>query len=223
MATQVTLKAERRSESGKGTARKLRASGKLPAVVYGADFETLSLTLDTHETVQLFHSISVDNTLIQLKVEGESKPLPTLIRDIQTHPFRDDILHVDFYRVQTGVTVELEVPLSLVGTPAGVRDQGGVLDQVFYELPVACIPSAIPEELELDVSALEIGDSLSVADLSIPDGVEVLLDEDRTLVAVGAPTTLASQDEDEDEDADAEPEVIGQADVDEDEGETPEA
>lgn len=222
MATQVTLKAERRSESGKGTARKLRASGKLPAVVYGADFETLSLVIDGHEAVQLFHSISVDNTLIQLEVEGESKPLPTLVREIQTHPFRDDILHVDFYRVQTGVTVELEVPLVLVGTPEGVRDQGGVLDQVFYELPVACIPSAIPESLELDVSELEIGDSLAVSDLDIPEGVEVLLESDRTLTAVGAPTTLASQDEDEDDDADAEPEVIGQV-LEEDEDEAPEA
>ncbi|TVP76367.1 MAG: 50S ribosomal protein L25 [Gemmatimonadales bacterium] len=220
MATQVKLKAERRSDGGKGTARKLRASGKLPAVVYGADFETLSLTIDAHEAVQLFHSISVDNTLIQLVVEGESTPLPTLVREIQTHPFRDLILHVDFYRVQSGVTVELEVPLHLVGTPAGVRDQGGVLDQVFHELPVACIPSAIPESFELDVSALEIGDSLSVSDLDVPDGVEILLDLDRTLTAVGAPTTLASQDEDDEEDEDAEPEVIGQV---TDEDETPES
>lgn len=209
MATIATLKATRRDESGKGVARKLRAEGKLPAVVYGAEAESWPLVLDNHETELLFRSISLDNTIIQLEVEGESKPLPALIREIQTHAFRPDILHVDFYVVQTGVELELQVPVRMVGTPIGVKDQGGVLEQVIYELPIRCIPSAIPEVFEVDVTSLEIGDSVHIAELAVPEGVTILREPERTLCTVQAPSVLASDDEDEDEDE--EPEVIGAA------------
>lgn len=222
MSKLVTLKAARRSDTGKGAARKLRAGGKLPAIVYGAkadgtQAEAMSLVLDNHETELLFRAISLENTIIQLEVEGERAPMPTLIREIQTHPFRPDILHVDFLRVQTGVELELEVPVRLEGTPTGVKDQGGVLEQVIYELPVRCVPSAIPEVFTADVSALEIGDSFHVSELEIPEGVAVLLDPERTLCSVQAPSVLAADDEDEDEDE--EPEVIGEDDDEEVEGE----
>ena len=207
MATTVTLKATRRSETGKGVARKLRAEGKLPAVVYGAEAESWPLTLDNHETHLLFRSISLDNTIIQLEVEGEAKPLPALIREIQTHAFRPDILHVDFYVVQTGVELELQVPVRLIGIPTGVKDQGGVLEQVIYELPIRCVPSAIPEVFEVDVTGLEIGDSFHIAELEVPEGVVILREAERTLCTVQAPSALELDEDDEDEDE--EPEVIG--------------
>lgn len=221
MATNVTLKAERRTDAGKGVARKLRASGKLPAVVYGAAADTLSLVLDTHETSLLFSSISVDNTIVNLEVEGEPVPVPTLIREIQTHPHRPDLLHVDFYRVQTGVEVELHVPIHVEGTPTGVKDQGGVLEQSLHEAPVRCVPAAIPESFVVDVSQLEIGDALRLSDLEIPEGVTILLDLERTICSVQAPTVLAVEpDEAEEEVAEGEePELIGE----EDEGVEPDA
>lgn len=190
MATQVTLKADRREAKGKGGARKLRAQGGLPAVLYGAGADPLSLKLDTHDTEILFRSISVDNTIINLEVEGEKTPVPTLVREIQTHPARPHILHVDFYRIQMGVEVELEVPVHLEGTPAGVREDGGVLDHMIHELPVRCMPADIPESIVVDVTALEIGDAIHVGDVSVPSGVEVLLDEDRTICSVQMPTKL---------------------------------
>lgn len=216
MSTIVSLKAAPRSEAGKGVARKLRASGKVPAVVYGADAETMSLTLDHHDTELLFRSISLENTIIQLEVEGKREPLPTLIREIQTHPFRPDILHVDFYVVQTGVELELEVPVRLEGTPVGVKDQGGVLEQVIYELPIRCVPSAIPEVFVADVTGLEIGDSFHISELEVPEGVTVLREGERTVCTVQAPSILASDDEDEEE-GDEEPEVIGAEDVEDEE------
>src|SRR5690606_38114903 len=124
MATQVTLKAGLRSERGKGAARKLRGTGHLPAVVYGADADPVALVLNTHEAELLFHSISVDNTIVNLQIEGQVAPVQTLVREIQTHPIRPQILHVDFLRIQAGVEVELEVPVHLVGTPNGVREEG---------------------------------------------------------------------------------------------------
>lgn len=210
MSTQVTLNAERRDETGKGVARKLRAAGKLPAVMYGADGESVSLVLDANDTSHLFHSISVDNTIVNLEVGGEAVPVPTLIREIQTHPFRAEILHVDFLRIQTGVEVELDIPVELEGVPTGVKDQGGVLEQTIYMLPVSCMPAAIPDLIRVDVSGLEINDSLQVAELDIPEGVEVLLDPERTVCSV-QPPSMAAIPEDEDEDEDEEPEVIGEA------------
>ena len=189
MATDVRLKAGLREPRGKGGARKLRAVGEIPAVLYGAGAEPQSLKLNAHDAELLFRSISVDNTLINLEVEGEKAAVVTLVREIQTHPARAQLLHVDFFRIQMDVEVELEVPLHVEGTAAGVKD-GGVLDQPIHDLPVRCLPADIPESIHLDVSNLNIGDSLRVKDLAVPKGVTILLDGDRTIVSVQVPTKL---------------------------------
>lgn len=219
MSTQVTLKAERREEAGKGVARKLRAAGKVPGVVYGGDGDTVSLVLDAHDTTSLFHSISVENTIVNLEVEGEPVPVPALVREIQTHPFRPEILHVDFFRIQAGVEVELEVPIHLMGLPTGVKDEGGVLEQTIYMLPVRCFPDAIPEEFTADVSELEIHDTIHVGDLAVPEGVTVLLDLERTVCSVQAPSVAEVEVEEEEE---LEPELVGEE-VEGEEGEEGEA
>ncbi len=210
MSTQVTLKAEPRDESGKGVARKLRAAGKLPAVVYGGKADTIPVTLDANDTSHLFHSISVENTIVNLELDGEKAPVPTLVREIQTHPFKPEILHVDFLRIQAGVEIELDIPIHLEGTPVGVKDQGGVLEQTIYMLPVACLPTAIPEFIEADVSELEINESLHVSDLAIPEGVEVLLDLARTVCSIQTPSLAPIEEEPEEEEEIEEPELVGE-------------
>ncbi len=187
MATEAKLKAEIREETGKGVARKLRQAGKIPAVLYGAGKEAQSLALDAHDTGLLFQSIAVENTIIQLEVEGAKGAVQTLVREVQAHPYRPEILHVDFLRIEKGVEVELSVPFVLVGTPKGVREEGGMLDQLVHELPVRCIPSAIPERLSIDVTDLEIGDSVQLDALEVPEGVTVQLDQNITLCAVHPP------------------------------------
>ena len=134
MATQVTLKAEHREGRGKGVARKLRAGGRLPAVVYGAGGDPVSIALDTHDAIHLFRSISVENTIINLEIPGQDTSVPTLVREIQTHPARPEVLHVDFLRIRSGVKVELEIPLHLEGTPAGVQ-AGGILEYSMHQNP----------------------------------------------------------------------------------------
>ena len=121
MTIKAELKAEQREATGKGVARKLRAEGRIPAVVYGHQMETMSLTVDAKEAEQLFHQISVENTIVDLKISGKKTPLRTLVREIQTHPHRPDLVHIDFYRIQKGVALEVEIPISLQGTPEGVR------------------------------------------------------------------------------------------------------
>lgn len=210
MATQVTLRAEHREGRGKGPARKLRADGQLPAVVYGAGGDPLSIALNTHDAVHLFHSISVDNTIINLEIMGHEAPVPTLVREIQTHPARPEVLHVDFLRIQSGVTVELDVPVHLEGTPASVRD-GGILEQAIHQIPVRCLPKDIPEAFPVDVGELAIGEVIRIEDIVFPEGVEVMLDPQRTLCTVQLPTELVGEEEEvEAEDAVALEEETGE-------------
>ncbi len=205
----VTLSAEKREGTGKGVARKLRQAGKIPAVLYGRDMDAIHIALDAHDAELLFRSIPVDNTIIELEVEGTKEPHQTLVREIQTHPYRGTLVHVDFLRIQAGVKVELNVPVHLVGTPIGVKDEGGVLDQTVYDLPVACIPSAIPESFEVDVSHMAVNDVLHVSDLDVGEGVEVLLPEERTICSVSVPRA-ALEAEDEGEGAEDELEMEGE-------------
>lgn len=214
MSITANLNAERRDTKGKGAARKLRSTGRIPAIVYGVDMDPIRVTVDQKETEYLFGTISVENTIIDLTVDDEKEPVRTLVREVQTHAYRPSILHVDFLRIQQGVAVELTIPVHLEGTPVGVKDSGGVLDHVIHEVPVRCIPSLIPEAFHIDVSTLEIGDSLHVSDIPLEEGVEILVEDARTICSVAAPRLLEVEDE-EDEDEDAEVALVGDEDEDE--------
>lgn len=215
MSNDTTLKAERREGTGKSVARKLRAAGKLPAVVYGGDGETDHISLDAHDVEYLFHNISVDNTIVELQIEGEKQGVQTLVREVQTHPWKATLLHVDFLRIQKGVAVEMEVPIELLGTPIGVRDSGGVLEQTLNALPIRVVPSKIPEVVQADVSGLDINDVLHVYDLDLDEAVEVTIAPERTICSVSLPRV---EIEEAPEDVE-EPELVGEA----AEGEEPEA
>ena len=195
----ITLKALKREGTGKGVARKLRQEGRVPAVLYGRELGTMHLSLDTHEAENLFHSISTENTIVGLKVEGVGELFQTLVREIQSHPFKSSLIHVDFLRIQAGVAVDVEVPLRLIGDPVGVKNSGGVLEQVLNELPVKCIPSKIPELIEVDVSELDINDSLHVYDLELDEGINITVDEGRTICAVAIPKVVEEAVVEEDE------------------------
>ena len=189
MATEATLKATLREGTGKGPNRKLRATGRVPGVVYGHNEKTRHVSLDAHELDVLFSRISVENTVIKLQIEGEKGDVQALVREVQSNPVRGDLVHVDFLQLHAGEMVDVEVPVHLVGNAPGVK-AGGVMDHQVHELPVRCLPAAIPESLDVDVSALELGDSIHVADLKLPEGVETDMDGDRTICSVVAPAVL---------------------------------
>ena len=190
----ASLQARRREETGKGVARRLRRAGRIPAVVYGKDMEPIPLSLDEQEAVLLFESIPVANTVLQLDIGG-GRTLRTLVREIQTHPFRPDVIHVDFMHLRRGVAVELNVPISLSGTPAGTRS-GGRLDIAVHEAHVRCTPARIPESIHADISELEIGESLRLGDIALPEDVELLSGPD-TLVCHIATSWEPEDDEEE--------------------------
>lgn len=213
--TKITeLKAMPRTETGKESARKLRAEGRIPAVLYGKDMEPIGLSLDVQETEYLFHRISVENTIVDLLVEGHKEPFQTLVRDIQTQPHRTGLVHVDFLRIQKGVAVELDIPVALEGVPVGVKESGGVLEQVINELRVKCVPSKIPEVVKIDVSGLQVGDSLHVSDIDLGEGVEILVDPERTLCNVAIPKVVVVEPE-EGEEVEVEIEGLEEAPADE--------
>ncbi len=202
---QAKLNLASREAAGKGVARKLRRSGRVPGVVYGGGGDPALVSMDATEALNLFQSIPVDNTILELSVDGEARER-VLIREIQTHPFRTELLHVDFIRIRRGVEIELQIPIRLDGLPAGVRNDGGVLEQVVHDLAVKCLPRRIPEEIVADVTELGIGDTLRSGDLEMPEGVENLVDPERTICGVAAPR-VAEVDEDalEGEEGDASP------------------
>jgi large subunit ribosomal protein L25 len=190
MISKTELNAQARTETGKEVARRLRADGRIPAVLYGKDMEARSLSLDLQETEHLFRAISVENTILDLVIEGEKTPVQTLVREVQTFPHKPGILHVDFLRIQKGVAVEVDIPVHLEGTPVGVREAGGVLEQMINELRVKCIPSKIPEVVSLDVTGLGIGDSLHVSDVELGEDVDLLADVTRTICNVAVPKVI---------------------------------
>lgn len=218
MSITANLNAARRDTTGKGAARKLRAAGRIPAIVYGHEMEPIRVTVDQQETEHLFSTISVENTIVDLTIDDEKDAVRALVREVQTHAFRPSILHVDFLRIQQGVAVELTIPVHLEGIAVGVKDSGGVLDHVIHEVPVRCIPSLIPEAFHVDVSGLEIGDALHVSDIPLEEGVEILVDDARTICSVAAPRLLEVEDEEEVEGEDVEVALVG----DEEEGEAEE-
>jgi len=184
MAQTVTLTATVRDKTGKGAARQARFGKQIPAVIYGHGRATQPLMVDALALEKALMGIEPESTLIELTVDG--KKSRTLIREIQRHPIRPDIIHVDFYEIRGGEKITLKVPVHLVGTPDGVRNAGGVLDQVTREVEIEVLPENIPDRVELDVSALKIGDSLHTRDLSIPNAV-ILTGADLTITTVVPP------------------------------------
>ena len=204
----VKLNARPRSNFGKNANRQLRASGFIPAVIYGHGDETRTLEIAVNELERLLSSISVENTLIDLEVEG-AKTTAALIREVQYHAVRPIILHVDFLQVHAGEKIHLQVPIRLLGTPRGVRDGNGVLQEVLRDLSVECLPRDIPEAIEVDIEELDLGESIHVSDVSAPN-VTILNDADLVICAVSMPTTEALPEEAEAAEGvgDVEPELI---------------
>lgn len=181
----ATLKALPRSETGKGAARKLRATGRIPAVLYGHGEASQELSVDAHELKKLLAAVNVENTLIDLEIDG-AEPARALVREVQMHPFRPEALHLDLFHVHAGEKLHLKIPIRLVGNAAGVRVGGGTLDQVIYELDVECLPGDIPDVAEMDVTEMQIGDSIRVHDISLANA-RILNDPELPIASIAPP------------------------------------
>ncbi len=198
----ATLSATLRHDTGKGVARKLRQNGEIPGVIYGHGRAPQSLTVNAREFERLISRVAAGSTVIELDLGGTTAR--SLIREIQRHPFKKLIMHVDFQEVVAGEMITLKCPIVYVGTPYGVRTEGGLLDQIMHEITIQALPSAIPDHINVDVTDLHVGKSLHVSDLTMPEGVKVVDDGSATVCIVQPPKTGGTETAAET----AEPEVI---------------
>lgn len=181
------IEAQPRHSTGKGTARALRREGKIPAVLYGAGMDSVNLALDTHSVELLLNRINYAQSLLNLVVDGNPPIDKTvMIKEIQVEPLGQNLRHVDLYEINMKRKLTVTVPVMIAGIAKGVED-GGVLQIVRRELEVSCLPDAIPEHITVDVSSLEIGDSIHVNELKPEGDVEILHDVNFTIVTVVSP------------------------------------
>jgi large subunit ribosomal protein L25 len=184
-----------REGSGKGAARKMRAAGRIPGVCYGRKVDTVAVQIDPKALENLLAKSGAGmNTLIDLHVEGggDFDGRTVLVKDLQREPIYGVPLHADLYAVDLTQTIIVQVPLHLTGSAEGVK-MGGILDHSLREIELECLPSAIPSEIVVEVSALELGDSLHVRDLTLPAGVELRTDGDLSVVSVVTPAAAEEE------------------------------
>ena len=194
---QVTMTAEARTGRGKNEARRLRRSGKLPAVVYGGeDSMGIPVSVDPKALLEIFHSESGVNTLIDLSVD-DGNASQVLVKEFQVHPVSSELLHVDFYRLALDKKITVSVPIILRGEPLGVKQQGGLVDFIHRDVQVECMPTEIPEKIEVDISDLMIGQGVRLHEVSGDVPWSPVSDPDTLLVHVIAPKVEEEPEEEE--------------------------
>jgi len=218
--SEVHLAVERRQVEGKNPCRRLRKAGKIPAVLYGGEGAPVSIQIDRSELLALLRTGSGENTIFLLKVPGTKDERHAMIKEMQVDPVRRSVLHLDFQRISMSESVQVKVEVELVGTPVGVKVEGGIVDFVTREIEIECLPNRIPETLKVDVSGLHIGMHVEASSIELPEGVTLIDDPDRVLALVAAPQAPAAEEE---EGADEllegerqEPKLVGEDDEDED-------
>lgn len=186
-ARQHVLTARRRTETGKSASRELRGNGRVPAVVYGRGVDNVNLSVHRDELLKLLRDGAFQNVLVDLEIDEEDGPRNVLIKDVQIHPVKDRVIHVDLHQVHADDRVQVAVPVELIGESPGVEQENGIIDQPVRQLRVDCRVDQLPASLSVDIDGLEIGDAVMVADVDVPQGVTLLTPEDRTVVSIQPP------------------------------------
>ncbi len=207
----IEISADKRTLQGKGASRRLRGSGKVPAIIYGGDYEAQSIEMDHNN---LFHKLKLEAfhaSILSLSVEGKVEQV--LLRDIQMHPFKQQVLHVDFQRVDKNKKIHMKVPLHFINAEIapGVKTSGGIVTHILTEVDISCLPADLPEFISVDLAELTAGHSLHLSDLVLPTGVEVvaLAKGDNSAVAAIVIPRSALSDEASGEEAGAEKKAAG--------------
>lgn len=188
MAHQVKLKAQMRTVIGRNAIKKIKKEGLVPGVVYGSQARPMALQVEARDLTNVLAHASSEHVLVELEIAdgNQSTNRLALIQEVQHHPLRRELLHVDFHAVSTTEKITSEVPIEAVGEPLGVRTFGGLLEYSLRSLEVECFPQDLPDIVRIDVTNLNIGESLHVRDIPLPSGVEALTDGDLTVVSVVA-------------------------------------
>ena len=189
MAKQQKLQAQMRSVLGRNAVKKIKATGLVPAVIYGANQETQPLSVSAREINNLLARAVSEHVLVDLEISGgdQVQNRLALIQEVQHHPLRRNILHVDFHAVREDEKIHAEIPVETLGEPAGVKNFGGILEHSLHSIEVECLPRDLPESISIDVSGLNVGDAIHVKDVILPQGVSAKAAPDLTVVRIAAP------------------------------------
>lgn len=215
---EVGLNAKVRENSTKGQIHELRRKGKLPAVLYGGKEQAVSIVIDQKEFMKALRTEHGENVIISLYLSDSAtthskageKPVPAIIKEIQIDPVTRNLLHVDLCRISLKEEIRVNVPIEIYGKAPGVEKRGGIIDHIVHEVSVKCLPTKIPDKIICDVSALEVGETLTIKELKIPKGVEVLDDPQKIVVNIMVPSVVEEKPAEEAVPIEAvEPEVIG--------------
>jgi large subunit ribosomal protein L25 len=218
MAKQVKLRAEPRTNVGRSAVRKLKAHGIIPAIIYGGKDKPQPLQVTARDINALMSHASGENVLVELEIAGEKSSRTALVQEVQHSPVSGDIRHVDFHAISMDETIQAEIPLEPVGIANGVKNFGGLLEQSLRALTIECLPRDLPDRITVDISALNIGDSIHVRDIRLPSGVTAKVQPDLTAFSVLTPVIEEEPVVAEAEAAAAGPEVITEK---KEEGEAP--
>ena len=207
---ELSLEVSLREQIGKTQVGKLRKASLIPAVLYGKSKKGISLSIMKKNLNTLLHGARLENAIIKLKIVDKEKvkEVHTLVKDIQFDPVEDSILHIDFNEISLTETIKIKVPLTPKGEPVGVKQDGGSLEHLLWELDIECLPTQIPKEIGVDVSALKIGEGVHVKDIIPPTGINILIDPEILVFSVAAPVKEEVVAAVEGEAPSVEPEVI---------------
>ncbi len=182
----LTIKCEKREVFGKNASRRLRREGKVPAVLYGGDEPSMHLAIQKKDIFGILRSESGENTIFKASFDSESRD--TMIKELQTDPVTDEILHIDLILIAMDKAVRVSVPVVVTGESVGVKTEGGFVDLITREVEVECLPGDIPEHIEVDISDLHLHQSIKIEEMTFPEGVESLSDPQTLVVLIEAPT-----------------------------------
>jgi len=186
---EIFLEAEPREETGRGKVSGLRRQGFIPAVIYAQGKPALSLKVSHRDLLRLVHQHRIESVVINLKIKDEKKhkERACLIKEVQYEPVHGEIMHVDFNEISLTQAIKVNVPVVAKGEPAGVKQEGGSLEHILWEVEVECLPTDIPKEIEVDVSNLKIGDAIHIKDITFPPKIKVLNDPAAIVLSVASP------------------------------------
>jgi large subunit ribosomal protein L25 len=191
----IELKAKPRTKKGNGPARVLRSQGEIPAILYGPKREAVKLSIETVDLEKLLKTGSAGQLLFNLLIEGEA-PRPVMIKELQQKAVTQEYLHIDLYEVDMKRKISATIPVTVSGKSVGV-EMGGILQIIRRELDVTCLPNAIPDVIDIDITELNVGESVHVEDIDLEEGVEIPHEVNFTVVTIGSPKAAAEEEEEE--------------------------
>ena len=203
------LNIKKRNNQGSSSSRRMRSEGILPGIMYGSNNEPNLVEMNLHQVEQILKNHNSDTILIEVDVENEGSTR-VLMKEVQYHPVTSSILHVDLQKVVAGKPIQVDIAVELKGEPEGVKS-GGLLDHITHSISIECLPKDMISSIEVDISNLDIGNSLSISDISVPPKIKILSDENLIIVSVSAPKVNDTVEDEETEDEESsEPEVINE-------------